>query len=68
MQSRRILIVLIAASAVAQMIAQYSGTGSVTQGVGTVGTPNLFVCPKGRPTNLGRSNHKMVGRGPCRLR
>ena len=34
-------------------LAQYTGTGSVTQGVGTVTTKDLYVCPKGRPTNLG---------------
>jgi hypothetical protein len=33
--------------------AQYTGTGSVTQGAGAVVTKDLFVCAKGRPTNLG---------------
>ena len=35
------------------MRAQYTGTGSVTQGAGTVVTKDLYICTKGRPTNTG---------------
>ena len=36
--------------------AQYTGTGSVSQGAGTIFTKDLYVCPGGRPTNIGRVN------------
>lgn len=50
----RILGVLLVALFTMQTIAaQYTGTGSVTQGIGTVTTKDLFVCPKGRRTDIG---------------
>ena len=35
---------------------QYTGTGSVSQGAGTIFTKDLYVCSGGRPTNIGRVN------------
>jgi len=32
----------------------YKGTASVTQGIGTTTSANIFVCDKGRKTNLGK--------------
>ncbi|MBU3700220.1 MAG: hypothetical protein FGM33_09495 [Candidatus Kapabacteria bacterium] len=38
---------------VASLTAQYSGTGSVSQGRATTTQQNVYTCPKGRVTNLG---------------
>ncbi|MBU3740794.1 MAG: hypothetical protein FGM24_00750 [Candidatus Kapabacteria bacterium] len=51
--SRTIGMLLVALVAIQPAAAQYQGTGSITQGRGTVTIKDLFVCPKGRPTNLG---------------
>ena len=35
------------------ILAQYSGTASVSQGQATVSQRDIYVCPKGRVTNVG---------------
>ena len=46
-------VLLLIACVATNVRAQYTGTGSVTQGAGTVVTKDLYVCTKGRPTNTG---------------
>jgi hypothetical protein len=50
---RRITSFALAVVTTASMYGQYSGTGSITQGAGTVVVKDLYVCAKGRPTNTG---------------
>jgi len=43
----------IAALVPAVVFAQYSGTGSVTQGFGSTSNPNIYTCPNGRTPAIG---------------
>lgn len=49
----QLAVLMLIACATTSMRAQYTGTGSVTQGAGTVVTKDLYICNKGRPTNTG---------------
>lgn len=51
--TRRLTSLALAAVTAVCAYGQYTGTGSVTQGAGTIVVKDLYVCTKGRPTNTG---------------
>lgn len=53
MRNAVILLLFFGLSSGATLQAQYTGTGSVTQGLGTITQPNLYACTNGRITDIG---------------